>query len=98
MAGCVQSDEGEISARLDRPDLGAVVAQLQILDGRFAVGRLAGPLESVRPGLIAQPVADVIRVTLLNERLTLAFDEKRKPRICSKDLRRRLALGSWPEC
>lgn len=66
MATGMKPHEGEVAARLDSANLGAVVAEQKVAHWDLVVGLLAGPLEGLGPGLIAEPVADEVCVTLVD--------------------------------
>ena len=60
----VKSHERKVAAALDRPRLPAAAAKFEIGQGDLVKGLLSGPLERFGPGLVAEPVADEVRVTL----------------------------------
>lgn len=62
--GRVDSHKGQITVTLHFSDLFAVVTNLQILQVNFIVCVLSRPVESLSPGVISEPVADEIRITL----------------------------------
>lgn len=61
----VHSHKGKVAAALDLADLPTVAIELQILELDVVVRLLAGPLERLRPRVVAEPVADEIGVALL---------------------------------
>lgn len=66
MARTVQTHEGEVAVGLDLANLLALVlalGDLKILQGGSGELLLAGPFQSLGPGLVAQPVADEVGVT-----------------------------------
>ena len=63
----VQPHEGEVTARLDLTDLLAVAIDLEVLHRGVLEALLARPLQSLGPGLVAEPVADVVGVTGVDE-------------------------------
>lgn len=66
VAGAVDPHEGEVAVGLDLTDLLALVLVLLHLEvlqlGRGILG-LSRPFESLGPGLVAEPVADVVGIT-----------------------------------
>ena len=67
VAAGMKPHEGEVAARLDLTNLLAVAAEEEILGLGLLVVFLTGPLKSLSPGLVAEPVADVIGVTSVDE-------------------------------
>jgi len=67
VATCVQPQEGEVAAGLDLADLLAIASKLEVLHLGLSIVLLAGPLESLGPGLVAEPVADVVGVAGVDE-------------------------------
>lgn len=67
MATAVDADESEVAAGLHIANLLAVAAKEKVLGLRLLVLLLAGPLEGLGPGPVAEPVADVIGVTGIDE-------------------------------
>lgn len=67
----MQSHERKVPATLDLSDLASVgyTIDLQVHGLGFVEGLLAGPFESVGPGLVAEPVADEVGVALCRNRL-----------------------------
>lgn len=66
VASAVETHEGEVAVGFDLANLLALVLVLHdfdVLQGSSSVLLLAGPLESLSPGLVAQPVADEVGVT-----------------------------------
>ena len=63
VATSVQPHEGEVAARLDLTNLLAITVNLEVFHLSLLVLLLAGPLKSLSPGLVAEPVADVVGIT-----------------------------------
>lgn len=76
MATSVQPQEGEVTARLDLTDLLAITVNLEVLHLCLPVLLLARPLESLSPGLVAKPVADVVGITSVDENGNLLEDSR----------------------
>ncbi|GJC86760.1 hypothetical protein ColLi_09599 [Colletotrichum liriopes] len=66
VAGAVELHKGEVAAGLDLAVL-VTLADGQTLDLGLVEALLAGPLESLGPGTVAEPVADVVGVTSVDE-------------------------------
>lgn len=64
VSGGMESHESEIAAGFHLANLFAITAQLQVLRLGLVVRLLTGPLESFGPGLVTQPIADEVGVTL----------------------------------
>lgn len=62
----MQPQEREVPAALYLSDLASIgyAVNLQVYGLGFIEGFLAGPFESVGPGLVAEPVADEVSVAL----------------------------------
>jgi len=59
MSTPIQLHESEVTTRLNGTNGSRLVrAKLQVIEACFAKGLLAGPLEGLSPGLVAEPVAD----------------------------------------
>ena len=67
VATSVEAHEGEVAAGLDLADLLAVAVDVEVLHGGVLEALLAGPLERLGPGLVAEPVADVVGVAGVDE-------------------------------
>ena len=67
MSGRVESHESEIAIALDLADLLSISTKFEILHFDFIVGLLARPFQCFSPGLVAKPVANKVRVALVNE-------------------------------
>ena len=67
MAGGVNPHKGEIALALDLANLVAVTTKLQRGAANFLVGLASRPLESVGPCGVAQPVADEISITSVDQ-------------------------------
>ena len=73
MPGLVDTEKGKTLCVLD----GAVLlagASLHVSAGRVAEGVVAGPLESIGPSLVAEPVADEVDVTGVDQHGNLSQD------------------------
>jgi len=57
-------DKSQVAARLDIASLLAVRVQLESLEGCSGVVFMSRPFEGISPGLVSEPVADEIRITL----------------------------------
>jgi len=68
MASSMEPHEGEIATRLDSTNLSAVIAEQEVAHWDLVIGLLAGPLKSLGPGLVAEPVANKVSVALLDNR------------------------------
>ena len=64
MAGSVKPHERKIATTLDFTNLLAVTTKLQCFELNFIVCLLTWPLKGFGPGLVAQPVADEVGVSL----------------------------------
>src|SRR6185295_12043835 len=60
MATSVQPHEGEVTARLEVTNLVAITTEEKVLGLSVLVILLAGPLKRLSPGLVAEPVTDVV--------------------------------------
>jgi len=58
-------DKGEVTSSLDMTNLLAVGGKLERVEWSSYIFLLAGPLEGFSPGFVAEPVADVIGITLI---------------------------------
>jgi hypothetical protein len=63
VAGGVQTHKGKVAGALDGADLAVVAEELEVVERRLLVVLVAGPLERVGPGKVAEPVADEVGVT-----------------------------------
>lgn len=75
MATSMQSHKRQIPTPLNLPDLhpllhrgGVIARQSEVVERGFLKGRLARPFERFRPAVVAQPVADEVRVALFPSR------------------------------
>src|SRR5690606_28615390 len=66
--------EGEVARGLDLAVLLAGAGELEVLDLGLVEGLLAGPLEGLGPGAVAEPVADVVGVAGVDEDRDLLED------------------------
>ena len=62
MASLVDLHESEVSSSLDLAVLLIGIGKLQVLDGSIVEGLLARPLKCLGPGLVAEPVANVVGI------------------------------------
>lgn len=67
MTGLVHLHEGEVARGLDLAVLLLGASKLQVLDRGLVEVLLAGPLKSLSPGLVTEPVADVVGITGIDE-------------------------------
>ena len=77
MASAKDTGEGKVAVGLDLADLLAnvlVLHDLEILKLSSGELLLAGPLKSLRPGLVAKPVADEVGITGINQNGDLLKD------------------------
>lgn len=58
MSSSVNLDEGEVTRALDMSDLISRIGLLELLELGSRKVLVAGPLESLSPGLVSKPVAD----------------------------------------
>lgn len=80
MATSEETHKGEIPGGLNLADLFVgVVAQNQILKLRRCKVLMAGPVESLRPRLVAQPVADKVRVAGVDQDRDLLEQARHEP-------------------
>lgn len=62
--GSIHSHKRKVATTLHLADLPAVAIELQVLELHVIVRFLAGPLERLGPGEVAEPVADEVGVAL----------------------------------
>ena len=70
VASAIETHEGEVSMRLDLADLltlALLIDDLDILQRGRGVFFLLGPFQSLGPGLVAQPVADEVGITSVDQ-------------------------------
>lgn len=67
MATGVKTEEGKVAGALDRTNLLAIAAELEVLKRKRSEVLLARPLKSLAPGLVTEPVADEIGITSVDE-------------------------------
>jgi hypothetical protein len=60
----VKTEEGEVAAGLDSANLVSLATEEEVLHRCLGIVLLARPFKSLGPGLVAQPVADVVGITL----------------------------------
>jgi hypothetical protein len=63
VASSVETHEGQVAGALDGADLAAVRKELEVLERRLLVVLVARPLELVGPSQVAEPVADEVGIT-----------------------------------
>ena len=63
VASSVNTHEGQVAGALDGTNLAAVRKERKVLERRLLVVLVAGPLKLVGPGQVAEPVADEVGVT-----------------------------------
>lgn len=81
MATAKQAHEGEITRGLDLANLLAlvlVVDDYEVFELSGGIFLVAAPLQSIRPGLVAKPVADEVRITSVDEDGNLLEDSRDK--------------------
>ena len=64
VATSMQPHESEVATALDSTDIRSIVTELEVVNRRLLVSLLARPLERLRPGEVAKPVADEVGITL----------------------------------
>ena len=64
MSAGVEPHKSEVAAAFNLTGLLAVTAEFEIAEFDFVEGLLAGPLERFGPGVVTEPVADEVSVTL----------------------------------
>jgi hypothetical protein len=64
VSGSVYLDKSQVAARLDIASLLAVRVQIERFEGSSGVVFVSWPLEGIGPGLVSEPVADEIGITL----------------------------------
>jgi len=74
VATSVKSHEAEVAAGLESTNLLVGVAQDEIGHLFLVVSLLAGPLESLSPGLVAEPIANIVGITSVDENRDLLKD------------------------
>lgn len=67
MATGVKTEEGKVAGALDRTNLLAIAAELEVLKRKRSEVLLARPLKGLAPGLVTEPVADEIGITSVDE-------------------------------
>jgi hypothetical protein len=67
MATSVDSHKGEVSTRLEVTDFVTLATEEKILGLCRFVVLVAGPLKSLSPGLVAEPIADVVSITSVDQ-------------------------------
>jgi len=67
VAGGVQTHEGKVAGALDGANLAVVAEELEVIERRLLVVLVAGPLKRVGPGKVAEPVADEVGVTSVDQ-------------------------------
>lgn len=81
MATAKQAHEGEVTGGLDLTNLLAlvlVVDDFEIFELSSGIFFVTAPLKSIRPGLVAQPVADEVGITSVDENRDLLEDSRDK--------------------
>ena len=91
VAAGVQAHKRKVAVALDLARLAARAAELEVLEGQRRKLLLAGPLERLAPGLVAEPVADEVGVTLMEMLAHVLVS-------CERNLRRRSRRESAREC
>ena len=67
VAGGVQTHEGKVAGALDGANLAVIAEKLKVVERRLLVVLVAGPLKGVGPGKVAEPVADEVGVTSVDQ-------------------------------
>jgi len=73
VATTIDSQESEVAAALDGSS-GRTVQENVILEGSLLEVLVAGPLESLGPGLVSKPVADIVQRTSVDQDRDLLED------------------------
>jgi len=76
VATSVNLHEGEVAVRLELANLLAIAVNLEVLHLGLLVLLLTGPLKCLSPGLVAEPIADVISITSVDKDWNLLEDTR----------------------
>jgi len=74
----VKSHKGKVAAALDRAKLCSILIKEEILEGSFGISLLTWPFKSVGPGEVAEPIADKVGVTSVDENRNLLEKTRNK--------------------